>query len=1069
MRGRTKLFYGCCVTAIAVALPMLATAQEDEQETQESVPAAEIQEAPVVAPTQLEDAPVVPASEVGQAPVVPATGIEEASGVAPTQLEDASVVPASEVGQAPVVPATEVEGAQVAPATELEDAEVAPATELEQAPVVPLTEIEEVVVTGSRIARTPEELAGNLIVLDGDFIRASGEATLERVLRQLPQNANATTESFGNNLNNVANFTGASTVNLRGLGSESTLILVDGKRIGYSGFLGGVTDVSTIPLALVERIEVLLDGASAVYGSDAVGGVINIITRRDYEGAELDLNYNQPGDGSYNEWRGSISGGFNLGGTRVRASYTHSEHSGLDGADRELTLFERSKFPGPQFDIRFCCLADGTGFPVLYRLDGDVLTVPEYRALAQADKDRATGVYNAVLPVGFNENSSVDDITEFGLPDWGAETQSGYHVLPENRSDGVSLSFDRDFTANFSGEFRARYETRDTTYNQGYFQFGDGVTLNRVNPFNPFDRNVHIRAQRRDLPAPSTLTGSDTLDLGIDLDGSIGGSGWEWEATFGVTTQDANSRRLNSSDVIGLTAGLGSDGVTPRRGAFIGFSTREACEAEGNVFTFGFCFEGIPPPPAANPFGDLTPYIIDTLHASSTNEQTRFDALLRGSPWTVPAGDVSVLLGVSSQETSLKSMSEFRIGVVGSSPIGDIASFDTDASRSNRAGYLESLVPLIGGNSAQDLSLSLSGRWDSYGAPDVVYRDSADGTTERADDLPDAGSASTWGTGLVFSPVQSVRLRANWQTSFVAPQLNQLLRRTSENETRPYRGLLVQLPNGNLSQQKALVIEGGNPDLKSETADTLNLGVEYNAPSGLGLKVTWNQTDYMDRINHNVPFIIDRENLPSSITILPGDPDDPTDDIWIQERRFINVASVLREGVDFQAYYTHAAANGDFSVQLWHSRTSKYDVVVDTAIDEVISVLGHRDGTNTVINEVPESSTTAQFTWAYRGFEAGLDISTSSGTGSTLAGVTNNYSPPTIADLTLIYNFVDGGLLGVPDWAEGARLSLTVNNLGDDFGTVRTVDAEGMVLEGNNTNPSPVYGRVLNLSVHMSL
>ena len=276
----------------------------------------------------------------------------------------------------------------------------------------------------------------------------------------------------------------------------------------------------------------------------------------------------------------------------------------------------------------------------------------------------------------------------------------------------------------------------------------------------------------------------------------------------------------------------------------------------------------------------------------------------RPGPW--PAGDVSVLVGVSSQEIALDSMSQFKIGNIGESPIGDIASFDTDASRRNTAAYVESLLPLAGGSGAgPDVSLSLSGRWDSYDAPNVVYTDTALGTTEVADDLPDPGSASTLGSRLVISPTDSFRLRANWQTSFVAPQLNQLLRRTSQSETRVFRGLLVQLPDGRLSQQKAFILEGGNADLKAETADTLNVGLEYNAPSGLGLKVTWNQTEYKDRINHNVPFIIDRENLPSSITILPGETDDPSDDVWIQERRFINVSSVQREGVDFEAYYTH--------------------------------------------------------------------------------------------------------------------------------------------------------------------
>ena len=1038
--------YGRYLTAIVFCLPMVAAGQQSDEEAQESVPATEIGQAPVVAPTQLESAPVVPATAVEGAQTAPATAIQGAQ----------------------TTPATAIQGAQTTPATEVEGAQTAPATELEQAPVVPLTEIEEVVVTGSRIARTPEELAGNLVILDADFIRASGEATLERVLRQLPQNANATAENFGSALNNVPNFTGASTVNLRGLGSESTLVLVDGKRIGHSGALGGVTDISTIPLALVERIEVLLDGASAIYGSDAVGGVINIITRRDYEGAELDLNYNEPADGSYGEWRGSISGGFNAGGTRIRASVSHSEHSGLDGADRDVSLFERSKFPGPQFDIRRCCFPDGSHAPILYRLDGDVLTAPEYRMLSPEDQARATPETHAVLPEGFNENSSVDDITQFAPPNWGVETQAGYHILPVSSSDGVSLSFDRDFNANVSGEFRVRYESRETTYNRGNFVLS-GETFSHfrnLSPFTPFGGSVEVRGQRPDLPSPSNLTDSDTLDLGIDLDGSIGDTGWEWEASFGTTTHNADTQSLNSVDRLRLRAGLMSDGVTPRSVISPG-ETQASCAEKGGSFSFGRCTLMLPPVPAANPFGDLTDYISDALNASSTNEQTRFDALLRGTPWSVPAGDVSVLVGVSTQEIALDSMSQFKIGT-SDSPIGDIESFDTEASRSNQAVYVESLVPLIGGE--RDLSLSLSGRWDSYGAPNVVYTDSATGTAEVASDLPDPGSASTWGTGLVFSPASSVRLRANWQTSFVAPQLNQLLRRTSDRVEAGLSSLLVQLPNGDLDHQDVLVLEGGNPDLLPETADTLNLGLEITpaAAPGLGFKITWNETDYKDRINRTRNTVVDPNNLPRGTNYIPGDPNDPDDDVWTQERRWFNVSSVLRQGVDFEVYYATATPNGDFRVQLWHSRASRYDVIIDPTQDEKISVLEHTEG-STIIGTVPKTSTTAQFTWGYRGLEAGLDVSTRSSTGSTLAGVTNTYEPPTIADLTLSYSFVDGGLVNAPDWAENARLSFTVNNLGDDFGTVQTVSSEGMVLEGAGTNPSPVYGRVFNLSVHMSL
>ncbi len=955
----------------------------------------------------------------------------------------------------------EEEATEATEATEIEQAPVVESTELEDAPVIPATEIEEIVVTGTRIARTPEELAGNLTVLDGDFIRASGEATLERVLRQLPQNANPTAERFGSNLNTVPNFTGASTVNLRGLGSESTLILVDGKRIGHSGFLGGVTDVSTIPLSMVERIDVLLDGASAIYGSDAVGGVINIITRKDYQGIELDLNYSQPSDGSYDEWFGTISGGFLLGETRVRASYNHSGHSGLDGADRQATLFQRSIFAGPQFDIRVCCSAEGMAFPILYRLDGDVLTLPEYNALSPEDQSRATAENYAVLPPGFNQDSSVDEITQFGLPDWGVETQAGYHVLPENQKDGFTFSIDRDFGAYASAEARVRYESRETTYDRGYISLS-GQTLGARNPFNPFGRFVHLRGQRRDLPPITTETESDTLDLGFNLEGSFGDSDWGWEANLGFTSQDTDSLRINSFDIVRLTAGLGSDGVTPGT-QFLSGETAESCAEKGGSLSFGLCRLTIPAPPAANPFGDLSSYINDPLNAVSTNEQTRFDALLRGSLWSMPAGDVSVLVGYSSLETVLDSESQFQIGTT-VTPIGDIESFSTDASRSNKAVFMEGLVPLMGGGGDMSLNLSLSARWDSYDAPDVVYRDTALGTTEKANDLPDVGSATTWGAGLVFSPVESLRLRLNRQTSFVAPQLNQLLRRTSETQAVGFGRLLVQVSDGVLARKDTLILIGGNSDLKPETADTLNVGAEYNPSSipGLGLKVTWSSTDFKDRINQISNPIVDPDDLPTNTTYIPDQ------DLYIQVRHWFNVSKVDREGVDLEAFYTRETATGEFGISWRHSRTSKYDVILDPAIDDPLSVLEHTEG-NTIIGVVPKSATTAQFTWGQRGLEAGLDVTTQSKTSSTLAGVTNIYEPPTILDLTLSYSFVEDGLLGVPGWAEGARVSFTVNNLGNNFGETSVVSDEGEELTQSQSDSSPLYGRVYNMTIHVSL
>ena len=972
-----------------------------------------------------------------------------------TELEDAPVVPQTKLEDAPVVPQTDLEDAAVVPQTDLEDAPVAAQTDLEDAPVVPQTVVEEVIVTGSRLARNPNELAGNLLVLDRDFIEATGEATLERVLRQLPQNLNATAERVGSDLNGALNFSGGSTVNLRGLGSESTLILVDGKRIGHSGFLGGVTDVSAIPLSMVERVEVMLDGASAVYGSDAVGGVVNVITRKDYEGVEVDLNYNWPAEGGYGEWRGAVSGSLELGGTRLRASVTHGRHSGLDGTEREATIFERAIFPGPQYDIRFCCGPGGVAFPVLYRLDGNVLTLPEYQALSDEDRMRATEVTHAVLPEGFNANSSLDEITQFGLPDWGIETQAGFHTLPESTRNGGFLGVERDLGDWLTVGAHVRLEQRETTYKRGYISFS-GQTLAQNNPFNPFDRAVHLRGQRRDMGTGATLTETDTLDVGIDLDGSFGDSNWDWEADWGASSADSSTDRVNILDGVRLRAGMGSDGVTPVV-QFLSGETAESCAAKGGRLNFGFCRVETPPPDPVNPFGDLSAYVQDTLTAGSVNEQMRLAALVRGRFALLPGGDARVLLGASRHTTSLDSATEFQL-IAG--PLGSLTSLDTRAERSNKAAFAEALVPVFD-RGTQSLDLSVSVRWDSYDAPEVVY---AEGDmAEKAEGLPATGDASTWGVGLIFAPRDNARLRMSRQTAFVAPQLNQVLLRPSQRMATGFSCIRLRQPDGSLAcAANALIRQGGNPDLKPETAQTSNMGLEVLPASlpGLSLKTTWSRTRYANRITQIRAPIIDPEMLPSNTVY------DAEQELYIQDQRWINASHVIREGLDHEVGFERSTDVGDIDLQVRYSRTLHYDVTVDPAIDSPVSVLRIATA-RTPIGVVSPSATTAQFSWTHRGLRVGLDLERRAKTTTMITNVTNVYTPASVLDLRLTYTFAAGGLLPTPAWAEGSRVTFTVNNLTNAYGKTRVTNAAGAALEQTQSDRSSLYGRVLNMSLHM--
>jgi len=149
--------------------------------------------------------------------------------------------------------------------------------------------LDRIEVTGSRIKRADIEGAVPVTVIDRAAIDASGHVSVADVLRD------TTFASFGNfSPRSGSSAQGVSDVNLRGIGSDRTLVLVDGRRAPYAPSLGSNADLNTIPMAAVERIEVLSDGASALYGSDAIGGVVNIILRKDFDGAELRLGRGSP-------------------------------------------------------------------------------------------------------------------------------------------------------------------------------------------------------------------------------------------------------------------------------------------------------------------------------------------------------------------------------------------------------------------------------------------------------------------------------------------------------------------------------------------------------------------------------------------------------------------------------------------------------------------------------------------------------------------------------------------------------------------------------------------------------
>src|SRR5687768_74944 len=197
-------------------------------------------------------------------------------------------------------------------------------------------QLETITVVGSRIKRTDIETSQPVFVLEREDLQKSGLATIGDILQDLSTNGAALNTTFNNGGD------GTTAVDLRDLGTNRTLVLVNGRR--WVTNLNGFVDLNTIPVSIIERVEVLKDGASAIYGSDAIAGVINITTRDTYDGAEASayLGENQEGDGRTEQYDFTIGSSTDRASVVLNASYTKIEQ--ISAGDREISAVPRFGF-----------------------------------------------------------------------------------------------------------------------------------------------------------------------------------------------------------------------------------------------------------------------------------------------------------------------------------------------------------------------------------------------------------------------------------------------------------------------------------------------------------------------------------------------------------------------------------------------------------------------------------------------------------------------------------------------------------------------------------------------------
>lgn len=256
---------------------------------------------------------------------------------------------------------------------------------------------EEVLVTGTRI-RGQGPVGSAVVTIDREAIDQAGFATTQQIVQSIPQNfAGGANENTGGLLTAAGNGNAGrgAGVNLRGLGQTSTLLLVNGDRPPLAGFGGTFADLSVIPASIIERVEIVADGASAIYGSDAVAGVVNIVTRRDFRGAESSFRIGTA-DGDAQEYQASQLLGTRWASGHAVIAYEFYQRDALAAADRAYATDDLRGLGGPDRRSIYAnpgtIYAGGTSYAIPAGQNGVGLTAAQLVAGTSNPGDRWLGV-----------------------------------------------------------------------------------------------------------------------------------------------------------------------------------------------------------------------------------------------------------------------------------------------------------------------------------------------------------------------------------------------------------------------------------------------------------------------------------------------------------------------------------------------------------------------------------------------------------------------------------------------------------------------------------------------------
>jgi outer membrane receptor protein involved in Fe transport len=651
--------------------------------------------------------------------------------------------------------------------------------------------VEEIVVTGSRIARRDYTAPSPITTVDRTTIENAGQPTLEETLNQMPQ----VIPDFGRTSNNPGN--GTSRVNLRGLGSHRTLVLLNGRRLAPSGISSSV-DLNNLPQALFDRVEIITGGATTVYGSDAVAGVVNFILRDDFDGFGLDASayVTEKGDSEVYDINATWGHNFANGRGNITLYGGYLERGESFAADRAFT------------SIPWWTDDDGNLFP------GGSSAIPEGRiAFPQTDLGDGNPVPIKFTPDGIPvQYIFPDDVYNFAPVNYlqiPLERYSGGLFLNYDVSDRHTLYTELTHTRNNVLQSLAPvplFMFPETNLDNPVLTPEAQAAFSQYIPTGPNTVAFFMTRRMEELGFRIIDSTNDYSRAVVGLRGDINDT-WDFDIWATYTKGEEEELQRNDGSFSRFQQGLLVDPLT------------------------GQCYD-------TWGAGTLSPEAVEFIrlppHTNVTSRtQKLISGYVRGDLFQTWAGPISVAFGAEwrSDDGSFEADDSLFTG--------DAIGFSGDASvigeESVTEVYAEALIPLAeDAPFARRLSIEVGGRYSDY---------------------DHAGSVDTWKFGGEWEPIEDLRFRAMWQRSVRAPDLFEAFQEEyitnfgyvgedssddpcSASADPVGRGnvekcVLQGIPIGQIGIFEATPffpseeLNGGNPNLHPEDAETRTVGVVY--------------------------------------------------------------------------------------------------------------------------------------------------------------------------------------------------------------------------------------------------